>query len=90
MDPRDIELIKSSLGIPTWFDSDDFKDHFQLAMGELHDDAPDEVHPLNHKVPLQYYEWANSSQASWEDLSNGLDPLDVELIKSSLRIPTWF
>ena len=29
LDPSDIELIKSSIGEPSWFDMDDFKHHFK-------------------------------------------------------------
>ena len=43
LDPLDFEILKSSLEIPSWFDTDAFKNHFQHVVEELDEDDVDEV-----------------------------------------------
>ena len=33
LDPLDIEILKSSLDFPSWFDTEDFKNNFQHFVG---------------------------------------------------------
>ena len=41
--PLDIELIKSSLRKPSWFDTNDFKHHFKHVVEGLTDNVDDEL-----------------------------------------------
>ena len=43
MDPPDVDLVKSSLDIPSLFDIDDFKNQFQHIVDQLDGSNVDEV-----------------------------------------------
>ncbi|KAF7132733.1 hypothetical protein RHSIM_Rhsim09G0098700 [Rhododendron simsii] len=60
LDPLSIELIKSSLGEPSYFDSQDF----QRSLKQLIDDCKDDFDPLEHLELLEHH--ASNLSEGWE------------------------
>ncbi|KAI8550980.1 hypothetical protein RHMOL_Rhmol06G0148900 [Rhododendron molle] len=60
LDPLSIELIKSSLGEPSYFDSQDF----QRCFKQLIDDCKDDFDPLEHLELLKHH--ASNLSEGWE------------------------
>ncbi|KAI8557149.1 hypothetical protein RHMOL_Rhmol05G0312800 [Rhododendron molle] len=81
LDPLSIELIKSSLGEPSYFDSQDFQKSFK----QLIDDCKDDFDPLVHLETLERH--ASNFSKGWEKQTQKISSKVVVEGESS-RLPS--